>query len=257
MIRKINSIDKRGKVLFQDDKGTGTTTGTEQDCLSYGFKFRANQCFCFDTIKKPSVDDRQYKGNLITGASSFAIGIGNTIKNGLNNIAIGFGNIMKNNSFNSIAIGKNAYTESFGEIAFSSCNTANKAKYSILQFTGTTTNNTATELYLGGHVGQRLLINESDESAYYIESKCIILDATNNVAAARHSYLVYKYVNNTLTETVDAAFLTIGDSALNAVTIAFAPVASTPDYIEVKATGLAATTIDYNISVNITEVRNG
>ena len=46
MIKPIHSIDRNGKVNFTDSKGE-PTDGTKDDCLSYGFKFRGNRCFCF------------------------------------------------------------------------------------------------------------------------------------------------------------------------------------------------------------------
>ena len=65
MIKKISTIDKDGKVLFVDAKGTGTTAGTKADCLSYGFKFRNNVCYCYDTRIKPKNDDKFSKGNIV------------------------------------------------------------------------------------------------------------------------------------------------------------------------------------------------
>ena len=56
---------------------------------------------------------------------------------------------------------------------------------------------------------------------------------------------------------LEVPILNQGDSALNAVSLAFAPVASTPDYIEVKVTGLASTRLDYTLILQITEITNG
>jgi len=255
-MRKIARILDRGEVLFVDDKGTGTTNGNEQDCLNFGFKFRNSKCYCYDTKIKPKTETNKNAGNTLNGANNFAIGIGNTIKSGINNVAIGFRNIMQNNSNNSIAIGKNAYTDNYGELSFSASKTSNRAKYSILQYDGVTTNNTATELFIGGHNGARFFVNESCESAYYIESKLVILDGTNNNAFFITHYILYKYANNTLTEVIEVPLLNQGDSALNSVSVAYAPVSSTPDYIEVKVTGLTSTRLEYNLILQVTEVKN-
>jgi len=255
-MRKISSINKQGKVLFEDDKGTGTTTGTKQECLEYGFKFRGNECFCYDKTAKVDYDGKVSKGNIAQPFGSFVTGIGNKITGGFNNIAIGFQNLISRNASGSIAIGTNAYTERYGELAYSSCNTSNKAKYSTLMYTGTTTNNTATELFLGGNQSARYFVNESNESAMYIEARCVCLDVVNNDAVLRSKILLYKYAGSTLTEIFDTDYVNSGDSSLSAVALAFAPIASTPDYIEVKVTGLSSTRLEWNIVLTVTEVKN-
>jgi hypothetical protein len=254
-MRKISSIIENGEVLFIDDKGTSTTNGTEKDCLEYGFKFRNNKCYCYDTTIKPDSDKNKTKGNLFKGDGNFALGIGNKITNGINNVALGFKNLIQKNADNAIAIGKNAYAENFGEMAFSASKTSNRAKQSLYQFDGITTDNTATELFLGGHNGARLYINESYESAYYVEAKCIVLDSANNFATIRHRYAGYRYTNNSTSEILDTELLGVGDSSLSAVSLSLSQIASTPDYIEVKVTGLASTRLDYNVILTVTEVR--
>lgn len=255
-MKKISSIDNRGKVLFVDDKGTGTTTGSKSDCLNYGFKFRKNVCYCYDTAKKRVTTETKQKGNLLS-LNSYALGAVNTLSKSIKNIAIGFSNLAQKTSVFGISIGRNAYTDKFGELAYSSCNTSNTAKYSTLMYTGTTNNNTATEIFLGGNDNARFYIDESKEGAYYIEAKLVVLDSAGNNAYFIHRYLLYKFANNTLTEVVEVPLLNQGDSALNAVTVDYAAVASTTDYIEVKVTGLASTRLDYNIVLTVTEVKNG
>ena len=123
-------------------------------------------------------------------------------------------------------------------------------------YTATTTDNTATEVFLGGNNNARFYINESDESAMYIEAKCVCLDVVNNDAVLRSKILLYKYAGSTLTEIFDTDYVNTGDSSLSAVVLAFAPVASTTDYIEVKVTGLASTRLEWNIILTVTEVKN-
>lgn len=79
-MRKIARILDKGEVLFVDDKGTGTTNGNKQDCLAFGFKFRNNKCYCFDTTINPKTDKNKIKGNILKGDGSYALGIGNVIK---------------------------------------------------------------------------------------------------------------------------------------------------------------------------------
>ena len=94
-MRQIVRIIEDGKVLFLDDKGTGTTDGSEQDCLAYGFKFRNNVCYCYDNTTKPDSDKNKAKGNILKDSGNFAIGIGNKITSGINNVALGFRNLIQ------------------------------------------------------------------------------------------------------------------------------------------------------------------
>jgi len=66
-MRKISSIDKTGKVLFVDDKGT--TIGTEKDCNAYGYDYNGRFCYAFKTQKDDNKDDNivQGFGNSLSG----------------------------------------------------------------------------------------------------------------------------------------------------------------------------------------------
>ncbi len=254
-MRKISSIDKNGKVLFVDDKGTGTTDGSEQDCLGYGFKFRNSVCYCYDTTTKPDSDKNKAKGNILKGDGNFAIGIGNKITSGINNVALGFRNLIQRNADHSIAIGKNAYAENFGEIAFSSAKVPNRAKFSFYQFDGVTTNNTATELYLGGHSGARFYINENYESGFAIDYTAVAINPSSNDIFTSYGHATYKFTNSTLTEVGHEKSTTIRDSSTNHYDIDFAPIVNTPDYIEVKVTGDTGHTVYWTVDLKVTEVR--
>ena len=253
-MRKINSIIDRGEVLFVDDKGTGTTNGSEQDCLNYGFKFRNNKCYCFDTTVKPKTENKNV-GNRTDGANNFAFGVGNIIRSGIHNVAIGFKNIIQSNASHSISIGKNAYAENFGEIAFSASKIANRAKFSFYQFDGVTTDNTATEIYLGGHKPNRLFINPNYESGFAIDYTAVAINPSSNDIFTSYGHATYKYTNNTLTEVGHEKSTTIRDSSTNQYDIDFAPINSTSDYIEVKVTGDTGHTVYWTIDLKVTEVR--
>jgi len=255
-MRKISSIDKNGKVLFVNDKGTGTTDGSEQDCLGYGFKFRNSVCYCYDTTTKPDSDKNKAKGNILKGDGNFAIGIGNKITSGINNVALGFRNLMQRNADNAIAIGKNAYAENFGEIAISNSKIPNRAKFAIHQFDGITTDETPTELYLGGHSGARLYMNTNYESSLMIKYTASALNAASNEIWCNYGEFAYKYVNSTLSEVGHAKGTAIRDSNLD-YDIEFASVSNGEDYIEVKVEGESGHTVYWTIVLQVTEVRYG
>jgi len=254
-MKKIDSIDSDGKVLFVAEKGT--TVGTKEDCLSYGFNYRNSVCYAYNTTVKPSSDKNKPKGNILASSGNYAIGIGNKITSGINNVALGFKNLIQNNADNAIAIGKNAYAENFGEIAFSSAKVPNRAKFSFYQFDGVTTNNTATELYLGGHSGARLYINENYESGFAIDYTAVGINPSSNDIFTSYGHATYKFTNNTLTEVGHEKSTTIRDSGTNHYNIEFAPISSVPDYIEVKVTGDTGHTVYWTVDLKVTEVRYG
>lgn len=255
-MRNIDSIDNDGKVLFVDDKGTGTTVGTKSDCLSYGFNYRNSKCYAYNTTVKPAADKNKSKGNVLKGNGNFAIGIGNKITSGINNVALGFKNLIHRNADNSVVIGKNAYAENFGEFAFSSSKISNRAKLSILQFDGITTNATQKEIYLGGHEGARLYINTNYKTGFAIDYTAVALNEASNEVWTNYGHATYKYVNSVLTEVGHQKGTTIRDSALD-YDLDFAPHTHDGVHISVDATGEVGHTAYWTVICRITEVRYG
>ena len=255
-MRKIARIIENGKVLFVDDKGTGTTDGSEQDCLGYGFKFRNSVCYCYDTTTKPDSDKNKAKGNILKGDGNFAIGIGNKITSGINNVALGFRNLIQKNADNATAIGKNAYAENFAELSYSASKIANRAKFSFYQFDATTTDDVETEIYLGGHSGARLYINTDYESGFAIDYTAVALNTASNEVWTNYGHATYKYVNNTLTEVGHQKSTTIRDSALD-YDINFSAHTHDADHISVDVTGESGHTAYWTVILRVTEVRYG
>lgn len=255
-MRKIARIIENGKVLFVDDKGTGTTDGSEQDCLGYGFKFRNSVCYCYDTTTKPDSDKNKAKGNILKGDGNFAVGIGNKITSGINNVALGFRNLIQKNADNATAIGKNAYAENFAELAYSASKIANRAKFSFYQFDAITTDDVETEIYLGGHDNARLYINTDYESGYAIDYTAVALNAASNEVWTNYGHATYKYTNNTLTEVGHQKSTTIRDSALD-YDINFSAHTHDADHISVDVTGESGHTAYWTVILRVTEVRYG
>ena len=251
-MRKVNSIDKTGKVLFVDDKGTGTTIGTKTDCNAYGYDYNGNFCYAFKTQKDDNKDDNivQGFGNSLSGKLHNVNGNGNEVLAGSNANVLGNNNLVHANASNSVTLGKGNYTEHYGELAYSASVNNNRAKISTLQYDGKTTNATPTELYIGNEVGQRLYINESYETAFFIKISSVSINAVNNTCAQNEQYIQFRYANNTLTATASQTIINnLGDVTL---AIALDAVASTPDYIRVKITGRASEVFYHNVKLDIT-----
>ena len=252
MIDKVKSIDEDGVVTFT--KNGKDSPGDLATCSAYGYHFINGKCHAYRR--------GTYNKNLIRGYSA-----NNTVNNitnkvyGANNNVGGYNNCVKgyhntvDGMYNNV-LGNNLYTKLDGSFMHGVYSESNTARNYMLYYSGTTTDATPTELKLIND--NRFFIDESYESAIYIESKCIVLDSANNEAAAFNITVGYKYTNNTLTEFMpDKTAIAIKDTGLHTVSLAFAPIADTPDYIEVKVTGIAGRTLNYNVVLTVNEVRNG
>jgi len=255
-MRKISSIDKTGKVLFVDDKGTGTTIGTKTDCNSYGYDYNGGVCYAFKTQKDDNKDDNivQGFGNSLSGKLHNVNGNGNEVLAGTNANVLGNNNLIHANANHSVTVGKGNYTEHYGSFNYSSSNVANRCKFMILQYCGTTTDDTETELYIGNEAAQRFMINTSFESAYAIDYTCVGLNDASNEVWTNYGHATYKFVNSVLTEVGHSKSTTIRDSALD-YDINFAAHVHDGEHISVDVTGEAGHTVYWNVILKVTEVR--
>ena len=255
-MRKIDSITKQGQVLFVDDKGTGRTVGTKEDCLAYGYNYTGSACYIQNNNKPTQTKGNTNldKANKVRGANNNVLGKGNYIQ-AKNVTVLGNNNKAYYGADNSTLIGRNAYAENFGEIAYSCAVNPDRAKFSFLQFDGITTDNTATEIYLGGKDGYRFFINESYESGFAIDYTAVGINPSSNDIFTSYGHATYKYTNNTLTEVGHEKSTIIRDASTNQYDIDFAPIVNTPDYIEVCVTGDTGHTVYWTVDLKVTEVR--
>tara|TARA_Y100000114_G_C11731976_1_gene314111 strand:- start:350 stop:1114 length:765 start_codon:yes stop_codon:yes gene_type:complete len=252
-MKKILSIDKNNKVLFEAKDGS-TTVGTKEDCLAYAYNFTNGACYVCNS-KKPirNLNTDLGKSNNIYGANNISLGRFNELRRS-NGLALGFANKIYATSNFGVVIGKNAYAENYGEIALSSNIMPDRSKYSILHYNGTTTSETPTELFLGGSQGQRFFINEAFESAIAIDYTACAINTSANLIWTNYGHATYKFANSTLTEVGHTKSTTIKDSHLN-YDIEFAPISGTPDYIELKVEGASGHTAYWSVTLKVTEVR--
>ncbi|QDP51697.1 MAG: hypothetical protein Unbinned92contig1003_10 [Prokaryotic dsDNA virus sp.] len=256
-MKKISSVDALGKILFEDAKGTGTTAGTKEDCLAYGYDFDGTNCY----VSKSQIPKNDSKvnnnGNLVSGVNNNIIGKGNIV-NGSHARVLGNGNIVERRAKQSVTIGMGCFTDKFGEIAFGSSINSNRGKYSILQYNGRTTDASTIELYLGGKYNECFYVDPNYESAFWGEIQVVAFNKTDGEAKIMHKYFLFKYVGTTFTEVINVIFINSGDTGMSSVnmTINVATASSKPDKITIRVTGLAGKTIDYNGVLKVNEVRD-
>jgi len=256
-MRKIHSIDNTGKIKFIDDKGTGTTFGNEADCKAYGYQYVNGVCRVPASKQETSRENNfiNGNGNIVNGVSNSVLGNNNTLRSN-NSVAIGKGHYIDKTALYSTAIGLNTYVENYGELSYSASIIPNRAKYTILQYDGITTNATATELYLGGFIGARFLINTDYKSGYAIDYTAVALNEASNEVWTNYGHATYKYVNNTLTEVGHQKGTTIRDSALD-YDINFSAHTHDGEHISVDVTGEIGHTAYWTVILRVTEVRYG
>jgi hypothetical protein len=251
MIDKIKQISSTGEVTFIDKTTGKDSAGTLETCNSYGFTHLNNKCFAFTPSSYTNNGQTYSRNNKVYNKTNDVYGKNNEVS-GYNNCVKGFSNNVTNN--HTIVMGSNLKSDIDGAIVLGNYDTQARSRFYFVTYSGQTTNDTATELFT--IQGNRFFIDENVESVYHIETTCVVLDSANNEAAMRTNINLYKYTNNTLTEVLDTGFVNAGDSGLNAVALSLAPVAGTPDYIEIKVTGIAGRTLNYNVVLKVTEVTN-
>lgn len=251
MIDKIKEIKNTGEVTFIDKTTGKDSAGTVETCNAYGYTHFNNKCYAFTPSTYTNNGKNYSKNNEVFNNTNDVYGT-NNIVSGYNNCVKGYHNKVTANRTS--VFGSSLKADIEGSVVTGNYNAYGQNRFMQIFYSGTTTDATATEIFTIND--NRFNIDENVESAYYIETKCVVLDSANNEAKFMTHLLLYRYTNSTLTEITETPFVNTGDSALNAVSIAFAPISGTPDYIEVKVTGIASKRLNYNVVLTVTEVTN-
>ena len=256
MPKKIHSINEEGRIFFVGDKRGEAVTGTQEDCLSYGYHYKNSKCY-YKNIDRQRT--KRNSKNKITSASNKYRGTTNAVRGNSNtitgsrNIVLGDSNDLFSND--SLAIGRYAYTDNTGEIAIANASEANRSKYAVLHYHGKLDNVLTQELLISNRANNRFYINESYESVYAIEYTASVLEPENNNAWSAYGRTTFKYVNSTLTQ-VASQVSTQKDSALNSYDLTLSAVSGTPDYIKLLATGVRTEDSYWTVILRVTEIRN-
>ena len=164
---KPSSISNTGEVMFTD--GTREIMGNQRQCEAYGYKYNAvtGTCYAFNYSHKLAIDANNLSNTVkgsqnITGlgtTNSQITGERNTIMGeSRNNIIVGDNNEIAEGVNNAAVFGNFGIAERSGELVIGGggFNGAGKgyAQSSIITLTGTTTDATATSLYVNGDPNQ-------------------------------------------------------------------------------------------------------
>jgi len=253
-MKKLHSISETGLVLFVDEERKGATTqGTKDDCLAYAYKYQSGNCFAY------SQNVTQYErgvnvGNIVNQKNR-ALGDAITFNSGVNSLASGKGHKVAINGSYSTLNGRNGYSENYGENVFSVSSIKNRARYTELHYVGTTTDDTETELFLGGEGNQRFIPNTEYASCYFIQYFATALNAESQEIWTEQNFVAYRNIVGSLQEVGNHSPVTLRDSNLDYDITLNDFGGANHNYISVDVIGEANHNVVWNVVLQITEVR--
>lgn len=256
MIKKIDSVSRTGLVLFVDDtrKG-GTTNGTEDDCLQYGYLHQSGECYAFLSNneivpqKQGSISNNLPNRNYVTGRN-------NRTASGSENVILGDDNLINLGANHSIVKGRNAYTENYGENVYSAQIEANTSRYIELGYAGYTTDAASTEIFVGNNKAQRFYLNTDYATAWFVEWNVVALNADSGEMWTKTNYQAFRYIAGTFAEVGNHTGTVLRDSNLD-YDILVQPITLTNgrSYFVIAVEGEANHNVCWNATFKITEIR--
>lgn len=254
-MKKIAEIQNTGLVLFVDEtrKG-GTTSGTQEDCLQYAYTHNDGDCYAFmlsndRPVHNSSVGNVQSSHNFITGVRNENNGGGFNVINGVNNIT-------NRRAGHSVINGRNAYSENYGENVYSSQVEANRSRFITLGYAGRTTDDVATELFIGNNRNSQFHVNSDYATAYFIEWQAVGLNASSGEMWSETNFQAFRNIGGTFTEVGNHTGTKLRDSNLDYdFDLSVTSLTDGDDYIVATATGEANHEVYWNVTLKITEIR--
>lgn len=242
MARKIKSIDNDNVIKVVGGR-TGSETPTQAECDFYGGTFIGKNC----VLKLPPARILFAENN-----HNEDLGYNNTFRNSYNTRIVGNSNTSKE-SYQYIQ-GQNADAIRYKENIFACTDTLGRAQVSTLIFQGRTTNNSATEIFIGGESGKRLIIDEDKECTLLLEVDTIgkgVSSGDTPKSSGRKDIATFFVNGGALSQNGSTTNIYAEDG----IAITLTATSAAPDYIKVEVTGLASATLDWVCVVRITELK--
>jgi hypothetical protein len=243
MGKRIFKIE-RNLITFENEKGE-EVNGTNDDCKLVGGIFNGTNCILPRQDFKPDII------NLRTN-----LGQNNDVNElALNNTIFGY-NHKIDNVINTHTLGKFAHTTRHEEYNHAITSSLGRTQRSVLMFEGRTTNNTETEVFIGGESNKRFIIDETKECVIALE--CYILarriDSRDDACMGKYQRNTFRVHSGVLSR-IGQNNLTNHNHGISGWTNDFTAVSDTPDYIKATVTGQTSCTIDWSIVVMISELK--
>lgn len=243
MAKKIFKI-QNNLITFVGAKGE-EVSGTNEDCRFVGGNYDGTNCLV------------NFKGHIpnLTNERT-VLGQGNTINNNaLNNNVLGNLHTIDNVD-DTHTVGKFAHTIRHGEFNHAYTSSKGRSQRSVLMFEGRTTDDTETEIYLGGVDGKRFVVDESFEGVISFESRvvCKRIDGRSSAAMGKFQHATFRVTLGVL-DRLGIVNKTNHNSGISGWTNDFTAVSATPDYIKATVTGQSGATIDWTVICYVNEIR--
>ena len=237
-------ITNTKQVKFLDATGADVAA-TAEDCRAVGGKFKNRVCVLPATAQvQPSFT-----------ANNMSAGQGNNIQLAQNCNVSGNYNEVFGADF-ATGQGYNSKAIRYGEFVHGFSDKLARAQRSVLIFQGRTTNNTETEIYLGGVDGKRFIVDELHEGVICFESRvvCKRIDSSSTAAMGKFQHATFRVTGGAL-DRLRIVNKTNHNSGISGWTNDFTAVSATPDYIKATVTGQSSATIDWTVICYINEIR--
>ena len=243
MGKRIFKIE-RNLITFEDEKGE-EVNGTNDDCKLVGGIFNGTNCI---------ISNQDFKPELINTRTN--LGQNNNVNElALNNTIFGY-NHKIDNVINTHTLGKFAHTTRHEEYNHAITSSLGRTQRSVLMFEGRTTNNTETEVFIGGESNKRFIVDETKECVIALE--CYILarriDSRDDACMGKYQRNTFRVHSGVLSR-IGQNNLTNHNDGISGWTNDFVAVSDTPDYIKATVTGQTSCTIDWSIVVMISELK--
>ena len=237
-------------ITFVGDKGQ-EVSGSSADCKMVGGKFISDGSGGGTCVLK---NTNFSNSNLTNNRNIF--GQGNTVHSkALNNNVIGDYNTIGNVE-NTHTIGRFADTTRHGEFNHAITTALGRSQRSVLMYQGTTTNNTETEIFLGGVSGERFIVDETKECVIVLETYVLAkrTDSRSSAAMGKYQHATFRVTLGAL-DRIGINNKTNHNDGISGWTNDFVAVSDTPDYIKATVTGQTSCTIDWTVIVMVSELK--
>ena len=271
----VAEINAAGQVL--DSSGSSLSNYC---CNLYGYNFTNGSCYsnisflaAEDTVNAElsnimSAAAQAGNNNLANSGSNLLMGASNNMYQANMCIVAGSDNDMSNSfrsasigtnnkvgQSNAMAIGKGAIADRPGELAHGFSSTRGRAQQSTLIFTGLTTNDLYTEIFIDGDSDQIFNLDLDKDVMIGIEANVIAQDTSTQDSMHKYQHTTFKVsssvarqVGTTITNTNNK------DSGVSGWTNQYIASAS-GDYIKVEVKGERSKNIEWTVILNINEMR--
>tara|TARA_R100001510_G_C7656784_1_gene217217 strand:- start:3472 stop:4215 length:744 start_codon:yes stop_codon:yes gene_type:complete len=243
MAKKIFQINNN-LITFVGTKGE-EVNGSSEDCRLVGGVFNGTNCF---------IEDHKVNENSINNRN--IVGQNNTLKEQALNIFITGNNNQIDEVDSTHTIGDLAHTTRYKEFNHAITSSLGRTQRSVLMFEGRTTDDTETEIFIGGESNKRFIIDETKESIIALE--CYILarriDSSDDACMGKYQRNTFRVHSGVLSR-IGQNNLTNHNHGINGWTNDFTAESDTPDYIKVTCTGELRVTIDWSVIVMVNELK--